>query len=85
MPGSSLSLRPDQPSCYQAIKSDWAYNQACRMSHGIHVISIFITFNYLVEKAYDCVLALKCLPVLHYSVYLLDYSLESWIILWNFM
>ena len=31
-----------------AINRDWVYNQACRLSHDIHVVShSYITFNYL--------------------------------------
>ena len=34
-----------------AINQDWVYNQACRQSHGIQVISnfFFIKFDHLFE------------------------------------
>ena len=40
------------PSCSERenyfINPDFVYNQTCRLSHNIHVISnIFITFDYL--------------------------------------
>ena len=34
--------RPDLPSCNEAINRDKVYNQSCRLSHVIHVISNFL-------------------------------------------
>ena len=53
MSGPSLSLRPDPSPLnlrgyHIAINRDWVYNQACILSHEIHVLAhSFITFNNL--------------------------------------
>ena len=44
-----------------AINRDSVYNKPCRLSHGIHVISIcFISFDYILKLIIETMLFLFC-------------------------